>query len=114
MALVIMLPALTIFADLIGILGGFVICVFKLNISPAMYIHMATRALAVKDLITGLIKTIFFGAIIALVGCYQGMNVRGGAEGVGRATTVSVVISFILIIMADALFTTLFYFIFNA
>jgi phospholipid/cholesterol/gamma-HCH transport system permease protein len=111
LAMVIMLPILTIFADLIGILGGFTICVYKLFISPSLYFSMMAQSLELNDIVTGLIKTICFGAIIALVGCHQGFRVRGGAEGVGRATTVSVVISFILIIMADCLFTTVFYFI---
>lgn len=110
LALLIMLPLLTVFADLIGILGGFVICVYKLNVSAAMYVSMVIKALTVSDIITGLIKSIVFAAIIALVGCIQGLNVKGGADGVGQATTSSVVISFILIIMTDCLFTTIFYF----
>jgi len=110
-ALVIMLPILAIFADLIGIFGGFMICVYKLFISPSMYFTMVAQALTFNDIATGLIKTVFFGAIIALVGCHQGLKVSSGAEGVGKATTASVVLSFILIIMADCLFTTFFYFI---
>lgn len=113
-ALAIMLPVLTIFADLIGIMGGFMICVFKLSISPAMYWTMATESIAVKDVFTGLIKTIFFGMIIALVGCQQGLKTKGGAEGVGRATTISVVTSFIFIIMTDGFFTAIFYFVFRS
>ena len=113
LALVIMLPVLTIFSDVIGILGGFVICVYKLFISPSLYWTMVIQALTAKDILTGLCKTIVFGAIIALVGCHQGLNVDSGAEGVGKATTQSVVVSFILIIMADCLFTTMFYFIWN-
>lgn len=113
LALVIMLPILTIFADVIGILGGFVICVYKLFLSPSLYWSMVMQAVTPKDILTGLCKTIVFGAIIALVGCHQGLNVSSGAEGVGKATTQSVVISFILIIMADCLFTTMFYFIWN-
>jgi phospholipid/cholesterol/gamma-HCH transport system permease protein len=113
LALIVMLPILTVFADLVGILGGFVICVYKLDIHPQMYMTMVDQALAMKDVFTGLIKTVFFGAIIALVGCHQGLRVTGGAEGVGRYTTETVVISFILIIMADCLFTTMFYFIFK-
>jgi phospholipid/cholesterol/gamma-HCH transport system permease protein len=69
-------------------------------------------ALLYKDLFTGLFKTIFFGMIIAFVSCYEGFNVEGGAEGVGKATTRSVVTSFIMIIVADCFFTALFYFIF--
>jgi phospholipid/cholesterol/gamma-HCH transport system permease protein len=113
LGLVIMLPILTVFADLIGMMGGFVICVYKLNISPTLYFAMIAEALTVKDIVTGLIKTVFFGATIALVGCHQGLNVESGAEGVGRSTTTSVVISFILIIALDCFFTTLFYFIFR-
>lgn len=113
LGLVLMLPVLTVFADLIGIVGGFVICTTKLFISPALYVTMIADSLEIRDVVTGLLKTIFFGAIIALVGCHHGLNVRSGAEGVGRATTISVVSSFILIIMTDCLFTTLFYFIFN-
>ena len=113
LALLLMLPVLTVFADLIGIMGGFVICVYKLSISPDMYMTMVFKALAVKDVVTGLIKTIYFAIIIAVVGCYEGLSVKGGAEGVGRATTLSVVRSFIMIIVSDCMFTTMFYFIFN-
>lgn len=112
-ALVVMLPVLTIFADLIGILGAYIICVHKLFLNSSLYFSMIVEALTFKDIATGLIKTIVFGAVIALVGCYQGLSVRSGAEGVGRATTLSVVISFILIIMTDLFFTTLFYFVFK-
>jgi phospholipid/cholesterol/gamma-HCH transport system permease protein len=111
LGLVIMLPILTVFADIIGIMGGYVICVYKLFISPTLYFSMVIEALTVKDIVTGLTKAVFFGAIIALVGCHQGLNVQSGAEGVGRSTTKAVVVSFILIIIADCLFTTLFYFI---
>jgi len=113
LALAVMLPVLTIYADLIGIFGGFLICVYKLNISGQMYINMTIDALVVKDIMTGLIKTVFFGMIIALVGCYEGLKTKGGAEGVGRATTLSVVTSFILIIATDCFFTALFYFVFE-
>lgn len=111
--LVLMLPVLVIFADLVGILGGYVICVYKLGITPALFLNNVTNAVDPQDIITGLVKTVFFGAIIALVGCHQGLHVKGGAEGVGKATTVAVVISFILIIMTDCLFTTIFFFIFK-
>jgi len=113
LSLALMLPVLTVYADLIGILGGFLICVYKLNIGAQMYINMTIDALVVKDVVTGLIKTVFFGMIIALVGCYEGLKAKGGAEGVGRATTVSVVNSFILIIATDCFFTALFYFVFE-
>ena len=114
LALIIMLPILTIFSDLIGIFGGFVICVFKLSINASMYVNMVHDSLTMKDIATGLTKTVFFGMIIAIVGCHQGLTVKGGADGVGKATTVSVVRSFIMIIMMDCIFTTMFYFIFNS
>ncbi|MBU4346387.1 MAG: ABC transporter permease [Candidatus Omnitrophica bacterium] len=112
LALSIMLPILTLYADVIGIFGGYLICVHKLGISSSMYLNITFDSLLFKDLFSGLIKTIFFGMIIAFVSCYHGFNVEGGAEGVGRATTRSVVTSFIFIISADCFFTALFYFIF--
>ncbi len=112
LALSLMLPLLTLYANAIGIFGSYLICVYKLGISSSMYLQVTFDALLYKDLFTGLFKTIFFGMIIALVSCYEGFNVEGGAEGVGRATTRSVVITFIMIIAADCFFTALFYFIF--
>jgi phospholipid/cholesterol/gamma-HCH transport system permease protein len=112
LALTLMLPVLTLYADIIGMFGGYLICVHKLGISSSMYIHISFDALLSKDLFSGLLKTLFFGMIIAFVSCYGGFNVEGGAEGVGRATTRSVVTTFILIIAADCFFTALFYFIF--
>lgn len=111
-ALSLMLPVLTLYANIIGILGGYLICVYTLGISSQMYLNITFDALLFKDLFTGLVKTVFFGMIIAFVSCYEGFNVEGGAEGVGRATTQSVVTTFILIIAADCFFTALFYFIF--
>ena len=114
LGMVLMLPVLTIFADMIGIFGGYVICVYKLGINHHMYWSMVFESLKMKDITTGLIKTIFFGMIIAVVGCHQGLTVKGGAEGVGMATTTSVVRSFILIIVTDCAFTFIFYFLFNS
>lgn len=111
LALVIMLPVLTMMADIIGIWGGYVICVYKLGISHEMFWKMVFSALAVKDIVTGLVKTIFFGMIIAIVGCHQGLSVKGGAEGVGKATTTAVVRSFILVIITDCFITFMFYFV---
>ena len=112
LALSITLPLLTIYADVIGIFGSYLICVYKLGISSKMYMNITFDAIMYKDLFTGLFKTIFFGMIIALVSCYEGFNVEGGAVGVGRATTRSVVITFVMILAADCFFTALFYFIF--
>ena len=111
-AAVCMLPLLTVYADFIGIFGGYVVAVLKLGLSSSQYIQDSFDVLVFKDVFTGLIKSFAFGGIIAVIGCYQGFNTRGGAEGVGRATTVSVVTSLILIITSDCLFTAIFYFVF--
>lgn len=111
-ALVIMLPLLTIYADMIGIMGGYIVGTYKLHITHHMYMKMTYEPLVFKDVFTGLLKAISFAVIICIVSCFEGMSTEGGAEGVGRATTRSVVTSFILIIAADCLFTALFYFAF--
>ncbi len=111
LALSLTLPILTLYGDIIGIIGGWLLCVFKLGISSQMYLNITFDSLLFKDLFTGLAKTVFFGMIIAFVGCYEGFNVEGGAEGVGSSTMRAVVTTFILIIAADCLFTFLFYFI---
>jgi len=111
-ALALMLPLLTIYADVIGILGGWLVGVYKLGIGSALYMNMTWDALRFKDVSTGLFKAFVFALIIATIACYEGFVTEGGAEGVGRSTTLSVVISFILIIAADCFFTALFYFIF--
>ncbi|MGB2598860.1 MAG: ABC transporter permease [Candidatus Omnitrophota bacterium] len=111
LALIIMVPLLTVYADIFGIIGGYLIGVGKLDISHFMYIKMTFDPLQVKDVVTGLIKSISFAVIICVISCYEGMKTAGGAEGVGKATTSSVVRSFILIIVADCFFTALFYFV---
>lgn len=110
LALIVMLPCLTIFSDLIGMVGGYLIGVFNIGINSGMYINITLKFLELKDIYTGLIKSVFFAMIIALIGCYMGLNTSGGAEGVGRSTTVSVVTSFIMIILADCVLTGIFYF----
>ncbi|MFH1578067.1 MAG: ABC transporter permease [Candidatus Omnitrophota bacterium] len=112
LALILMLPLLTIYANTIGIFGGYAICVYKLGITSGMYLNITFDAIFSKDLFTGLAKSVVFGMVIAISSCYQGLKVAGSSEGVGRATTDAVVISFVLIITADCLFTALFYFIF--
>lgn len=111
-ALGIMLPILTLYANIIGILGSYLICTVKLGITSSMYMHVTFTSLLYKDLFTGLFKSWIFGMLIALISCYEGFNVEGGAVGVGRATTRSVVFTFIMIIATDCFFTALFYFIF--
>lgn len=112
LALCIMLPLLTVYADFIGIIGGYLIGVYKLLIGSTIYIKMTFDPLEFKDLFTGLFKSFVFAGIICIISCYEGFRTEGGAEGVGKSTTFSVVTSFILIIAADCLFTALFYFMF--
>lgn len=111
LALVIMVPLLTLYSDIIGAFGGYLIGVYKLDISHSMYMKMTWDPLKYKDVFTGLVKSFFFAVIICIVASYEGITTEGGAEGVGRATTASVVTSFILIIASDCFFTALFYFI---
>ena len=110
-AMVIAVPLLTLWADAIGIFGGFLIGSLKLGILPSLYWKMSILPLAFKDLGSGLIKALIFGAIICIVSCYEGFRTKGGAAGVGRSTTAAVVTSFILVIGADCIFTALFYFV---
>ncbi|MFH0913113.1 MAG: ABC transporter permease [Candidatus Omnitrophota bacterium] len=112
LALVIMMPILTLYANIIGIFGGYLICVNKLGVSSGMYRYITFSALLYKDLFTGLSKSVFFGMIIAFVSCYEAFRVEGGAEGVGKATARAVVTMFILIITCDCFFTAVFYFLF--
>jgi phospholipid/cholesterol/gamma-HCH transport system permease protein len=104
----IMLPTLTALADFIGIAGGYAVSTTTLGINPSVYIEKMNQLVHVSDLVIGLLKTVVFGVIIATVGCNQGFKARGGAEGVGRATTISVVTSCILILLSDVFLTALF------
>lgn len=109
-ALMLMLPALTIISDCVGIFGGFLLSTTVLGVHPQSYFQQTINALLVKDIITGLVKSLAFGAVITIVGAYQGFRVEGGAEEVGRRTTASVVASIFLVIVFDLFFTTLFYY----
>ena len=110
-AMIVALPILTLLADAVGILGGFMIGTMKLGILPSLYWKMTTIPLMFRDLFSGLLKAFIFGIIICVMSCFEGFRTEGGAEGVGRATTAAVVTSFLLIIAADCLCTALFYFI---
>ncbi len=110
LAMLVMMPCLTVLSDLSGILGGGIFEVYQLDQTFVMFLLATRDALDMRDIWTGLIKSLVFGMVIAKVGCYEGFSVRGGAEGVGKATTSSVVVSIFLIIFADVLFTALFYY----
>ncbi len=110
LALLIMLPCLTVFADILGVLGGLLVGVFNLHLNPYRYITFSFQFMLWKDFWTGIIKSAVFGITIAMIGCYMGLRTKGGAEGVGKSTTLSVVTSFILIILFDCILTGVFYF----
>jgi phospholipid/cholesterol/gamma-HCH transport system permease protein len=106
-ALLTMLPILTVYTDFIGILGGYLISITKFGIRPSLYIDKTIYFLDPPDILSGLVKAFFFGIIIAIVSCYKGLSCEGGAQGVGRATTNSVVISSILILVIDYFLTVI-------
>ncbi|MFC1769719.1 MlaE family ABC transporter permease [Nitrospirota bacterium] len=98
---VIMLPALTIVSDIVGIFGGYAITVGLFDASPSQYWRRTWDFLETSDIYSGLTKACFFGACIALLSCYKGFYSGGGAEGVGKATTGAVVLSFMAILISD-------------
>ncbi len=103
-----MLPALTLLADFLGILGGLAIAVFELKIGASFYVSTTLQSLRIHDLMHGLCKTPVFGFEIALIGCYNGLIATGGADGVGRATTTAVVVGSITVLVTDFFLTKLF------
>jgi phospholipid/cholesterol/gamma-HCH transport system permease protein len=109
LAMVVTVPLLTVFADVLGILGGWMVGMAYLDLAPVPYLQRSVEALVPKDLVTGLFKSVVFAWGIALIGLYYGMGVRGGAQEVGLATTRSVVSAIFFIIVADSLFSILFY-----
>ncbi|HEX2642435.1 MAG TPA: ABC transporter permease [Thermoanaerobaculia bacterium] len=108
-ATLIMLPALTIIGDALGILGGLVVATFTLNLTPGLYLNDVFESLTLADVASGIGKAFFFGYFIAIVGCYNGLHTTGGADGVGRATTNTVVVAAILVLVSDFFLTKLFY-----
>ncbi len=111
LALICMMPCLTLVADFSGILGGSLFTTIELGMPFNYYWTRALDALLMKDILSGLIKSVVFGIIITEIGCLEGFSVSGGAEGVGRRTTSAVVVSISAIIAADMFFSGLFYYI---
>jgi phospholipid/cholesterol/gamma-HCH transport system permease protein len=109
LASLVIMPILTIFADGVGILGGYLVSVHLLGSNPTVYIRRTYDYLDLEDLYIGLFKACIFGMIIAIIGCYQGFNTQGGAEGVGKATTRAVVLSSLLILIANYFITAMFF-----
>lgn len=108
-AILITVPLLTVLADVLGVLGGFLVGVLYLDISPVAFLRQTLDALIPKDLLTGLLKSLAFAWGIGIIGLYQGFKVRGGAAEVGRTTTSSVVAAIFYIIVADCFFSVIFY-----
>jgi phospholipid/cholesterol/gamma-HCH transport system permease protein len=107
-ATAIVLPLLTIIADFLGLLGGFMIAYFLLKMTPAQYWNSAWQALEYSDLFQGLIKPFAFAFVIALVGCHYGMQTTGGTQGVGRSTTRAMVVASVWIFVLDFFITRFF------
>lgn len=105
LATVCVLPLLTAMADFVGLVGGFVIAYFTLRIGRVEFWTRAVNALQFSDLMQGMAKPVVFGFLLSTVGCYKGLTVRGGTQGVGRATTQAVVISSVLILITDFFLT---------
>ncbi len=110
LAMLLMLPCLTTVADTAGVLGGALFAMINMGWSLQNYLLRTIDALLMRDIVTGLIKSLVFAVIITKIGCYEGFSVRGGAEGVGRSTTASVVKSIFSVIAADMVFTAIFYY----
>jgi phospholipid/cholesterol/gamma-HCH transport system permease protein len=107
-AMIIMMPMLTVWADFMGILGGFFIGCLSLDISPILYYEQTIKAIHLNHFLVGIIKSVFFGYIVAFCGCLKGMNCGRSADAVGKATTSAVVTAIVFIVVADALFTFFF------
>jgi phospholipid/cholesterol/gamma-HCH transport system permease protein len=103
------LPFLVIVADVIGVMGGYLVSVYKLGFNPTIYLQKTWEFVQPIDIISGLVKASFFGFLISLLGCYHGYNSDGGAQGVGRATTNAVVGASILILAANYILTEVFF-----
>ncbi len=111
LAMIVMLPCLTIWANSMGILGGSVFGIAQADFTFGRYIQASLDALFLRDIATGLIKSVMFGVTITAVGCHEGLSTGAGPEQVGRSTTRAVVMSIFLVVVVDLVFTMLFYFV---
>ena len=108
-ACVLVMPCLVVIADIIGIMGGYLVSVFNLGFNPSSYLDNTFKHLEQMDVISGLVKAAIFGCIVAIVGCYFGYNSEKGAQGVGKATTNAVVLSSIMILLLNYFITQVFF-----
>ncbi|MBI2524410.1 MAG: ABC transporter permease [Candidatus Rokubacteria bacterium] len=112
MAAVLVFPLVTILADAVGMFGGMLIVVFERDVDPYLYWNTISYWVVLKDFLTGLVKSVVFGAIVTLIGCYNGLNTTGGTEGLGRSTTATVVQVAMGVIISDFFLTKLLLFLF--
>jgi phospholipid/cholesterol/gamma-HCH transport system permease protein len=110
LAMLVMLPVLTVFGNYVGMVGGWAICHYALDYNTSAYIYRAVTHAHVWDLYTGIIKSFVFAWLVITIACHMGLRVEGGAEGVGQATTGSVVWSLLVMLIANAMLTALFFF----
>lgn len=110
LAVAVALPCLTLFSDLMGTIGGSVVATISLDMTATTYFDQVRKVLEVTDVAKGLVKSFVFGLEIAIIGCLRGFQVRGGAEGVGAATTSAVVTSVFVLTVTDAVFAVLFHY----
>ena len=103
------LPLLTVLADLLGILGGMAISAYEFGIDPHLYWNTVVRTLQVGDVLSGIGKSVCFGFLIGIIGCYQGLEADGGTEGLGRATTTTVVTASVTVLISDFFLTKFFW-----
>ena len=102
-------PLLVLVADIIGVFGGYLVGTYKLSFNPVNYLTQTEQYLETMDVVSGLVKAAVFGFLVALMGCYHGYHSRGGAEGVGQATTYAVVSASILILLTNYMLTEAFF-----
>jgi len=103
-----MFPLLTVISNAVGIFGGLLIAVLSLHLTANFYLRSVIETVQYNDLASGVGKTIFFGFAVGLIGCYNGLRTTGGADGVGRATTTTVVSGAITVLIMDFFLTKLF------
>jgi phospholipid/cholesterol/gamma-HCH transport system permease protein len=108
LAIVVMLPVLVVLADFVGVMGGLVMAVTSLNQPSAFYLQHVIKALSIHDVMSGLGKTVIFALLISFIACYKGLTASGGADGVGRATTETVVAASLSVLISDFFLTKLF------
>jgi len=108
LAIAIMLPVLVVFADFVGIMGGLIMAVFTLHQPAAFYMQHVVQALSVQDVLSGVGKSIFFALFISLIACHNGLSAEGGADGVGLATTQTVVAASLAVLVSDFFLTKFF------